>query len=351
MVVDWERLASSSGVRSPTLDAQMSAFITTPRRSLVSAAAASARARLQPLDVVLRRARWYQWLRRASLTLSLFLVVGLPLWQLRPVVAANGGLAAGGAWSWLVAALGLPAAPPPMVGAPAAVSLFGLELVDPLLVLGVALARGVCGSLLLVALPALVLVAVLGRFFCGWVCPYVPLLAASNALRWLLGRCGLKLPDVRLPRRTSLLVLVVVLGATTVLGTQVAPLIYPPCLIGREAFRAIFFGSFGAGALVVGAAFAFDSFVSRAGFCRSLCPGGALFGLLSTASPVRVRRNVSKCTNCTICDVVCNLAQRPMSDQLDAGCERCGKCISACPTGALALGLARPGVSRTTEGR
>jgi len=327
----------------------MSAEKTAARRGSLSAAAGSARARLQPVDVVLRRARRFQWMRRASLALSLLLVVGLPLWQLRVAGSASGGVAAGGVWSWLAAALGLPAVPPPAVGAPAAVSLFGLELLDPLLTLGVAITHGVRGSLLLVALPALVLVALLGRFFCGWVCPYVPLLAASNALRWGLGRLGFKPLDLRFPRRTSTVVLVAVLGATVVLGTQVAPLIYPPVVIGREAFRAIFFGSFGAGALVVGAAFALDTFVSRAGFCRSLCPGGALFSLLSAASPIRVKRDASLCTDCTVCDVVCNLGQQPMSDRLDAGCERCGKCVSACPTGALALSARKPGAAPAVE--
>ena len=313
----------------------------TVRRGPISAAAGSARARLQPPDVVLRRARRYQWLRRCSLSVSLLFVVGLPLWQLRAAAAASGGLTGGGAWGWLAAALGLPARPPSVVGAPAAVSLFRLEFLDPLLLLGVAVAHGLRGELLLVALPALILVVLLGRFFCGWVCPYVPLLAASNALRWLLGRAGLAPPDIRLPRRTSLAVLLAVLAATAVLGTQVPPLLYPPSLIGREAFRAIFFGSFGAGALVVGAAFAFDSFVSRAGFCCSVCPGGALFTLLAAVSPFGVRRDASRCTDCTVCDVVCNLGQRPMSDRLDAGCERCGKCVSACPTGALHLGPTR----------
>jgi len=320
----------------------MSASANLPRRTEASTAAEAARSRLQPLDISLRRARRYQVLRRLSLGTSLLLTVALPLWQLRAVGAASGGLVASGTWSLLAAALGLPISPPPAVGAPGALSLGGLELVDPLLVLGVVISHGVRHPLLWVALPALALVAVLGRFFCGWVCPYIPLLAVSNALRWLLGRAGLKPLDVRLPPQTSLVVLVAVLIATALLGTQVAPLLYPPSLIGREVFRAIFFGSFGAGAVVVLAAFAFDSFVSRAGFCRSLCPGGALFSLLSAASPIKVKRTASSCTDCTVCDVVCNLGQQPMSDRLDIGCERCGRCVSACPTGALAMGFARP---------
>lgn len=288
----------------------------------------------------------YQLLRRCSLGASLLLLVGLPLWQLRALHAVT-GLSPNGTWDGLAVVLGNSVSPLG-VGGPSAVRLVGLELVDPLLALGVAIAHGLCRCLV-VGLPALALVVLLGRFFCGWVCPYVPLLAASNALRWVLGRLGLKFPDLRLPRRTNLVVLVAVLAGTAGFGTQVAPLIYPPLVIGREVFRAIFFGSLGAGAVVVGGAFALDTFVSRAGFCRSVCPGGALFGLLAVASPIRVKRDAQLCTECTVCDVVCNLGQQPMTDSLDSGCERCGKCVSVCPTGALAMRFATSGKTRPQE--
>ncbi|MBS1151012.1 MAG: putative ferredoxin-type protein [Myxococcaceae bacterium] len=305
--------------------------------------AAQARSRLQPVDISLKHHRAYQWTRRAVLSLSVATTFGLPLWHLKALGQQSGGLAGFGATAAATGSVGLTASTPPLLGMPGAFSFFGLEFVDPLALAGVLLTRGPSWLLLWSAAPALLLVLLLGRFFCGWLCPYLPILAASNAARWLLARAGLRPPDAKVPRVTARLVLVAVLFVSAVLGVQVLPLVYPPSILGREAFRLVFFGSLSLGAVVVGGAFLFDTFVSRAGFCRSLCPGGAMFSLLGAPSVVRVVRHPPDCTDCTVCDVVCNLGQQPMTDQLDSGCERCGKCIAACPTDALKFALRVPG--------
>lgn len=300
----------------------------------------SRRRALEPFDITLRHGRRYQLARRLFLGFWVAATFLLPLWHLRALEVASAGFAGDAAGAAL--ARHLPTVAPPLVGAPTAVGLWSLELVDPLLLAGVALTRGVDAAWLWALVPGLALVLLLGRFFCGWACPYLPVLAASVAARGLLAKLGIRTLDVRVPRVTAVVVAVGVLLATVLTGAQVAPLIYPPAILGREVFRVLFYGSLGAGALVVLAAFLFDTFVSRAGFCRSLCPGGATFSLLSALSPVRVTRDVALCTDCTVCDVVCNLGQSPMTDKLDSGCERCGKCIASCPTKALSWRLAAP---------
>jgi ferredoxin-type protein NapH len=295
---------------------------------------------LQPLDITLRHGRWYQRARRSFLGLSLLVTVGLPLWHLRALAAEGAGVGIDSPWLSLASLL--PATPPPFFGAPTSVWVGFFELVDPMLTLGVAVQRGFSWGLVWTVLPGVVLVLLLGRFFCGWACPYLPVLAASNAARFALTRVGVRLPDVRVPRVTGVVLLVGVLVVGAVLGTQVAPLVYPPAVIGREVFRVVFYGSLGAGASLVAAAFLFDTFVSRAGFCRSLCPGGAMFSLIGAASPLRVHNERSRCTDCTVCDVVCNLGQSPMTARLDSGCERCGRCVASCPTKALSWTLASP---------
>lgn len=274
---------------------------------------------LQPWDVTLRGGRAYQAQRRAVLTVSVLTVVGTPF------LAAH---QADRTWP-----AGL------FVGATGAARALGVEFVDPLLSAGVLLAQGAHPGLLAAALPVLLLVVVLGRFFCGWLCPYLPLLAVSNAVRWALERLGVRTLDLRLPGWLRFLVLGAVLGGTAALGIQLAALVYPPALLARSAYRLAFGLGLGGGASVLAAVWLFDTTISRAGFCRSLCPGGALFSLLGARSPVRVRREASACTDCTVCDVVCNLGQHPMRDAVAAGCERCGRCVASCPTGALSLSL------------
>lgn len=68
-------------------------------------------------------------------------------------------------------------------------------------------------------------------------------------------------------------------------------------------------------------------------WCRYLCPYGALLGVISFLSPVKVRRVKATCTNCLACTRVCpamitvHKAGRVRSDE----CTACMECVKACP--------------------
>jgi ferredoxin len=68
-------------------------------------------------------------------------------------------------------------------------------------------------------------------------------------------------------------------------------------------------------------------------WCRYLCPYGALLGLLSLASPVRVTRAKGTCIDCRLCTRACpsriqvHRAHRVGSDE----CMACYRCVEACP--------------------
>ncbi len=68
-------------------------------------------------------------------------------------------------------------------------------------------------------------------------------------------------------------------------------------------------------------------------FCRYLCPYGALLGLLSRLSPVKVQRSESACVSCGSCNKACPShidvmhKERVCSEE----CIGCLRCVSSCP--------------------
>jgi polyferredoxin len=77
-------------------------------------------------------------------------------------------------------------------------------------------------------------------------------------------------------------------------------------------------------------------------WCRYLCPYGALLGLTSVFSPLRIRRNETICIDCAKCAKACP-ASLPV-DRLvtikSAECTGCLECVAVCPAeGALQIAL------------
>lgn len=68
-------------------------------------------------------------------------------------------------------------------------------------------------------------------------------------------------------------------------------------------------------------------------WCRFLCPYGALLGLTSWFSPVRIRRNAETCIDCAKCAKVCPAAL-PVDKLVQirsVECTGCLECVAVCP--------------------
>lgn len=77
-------------------------------------------------------------------------------------------------------------------------------------------------------------------------------------------------------------------------------------------------------------------------WCRYLCPYGALLGLVSRLSPVKVRRNESACIHCHACTKHCPALIDVEKAEVvtSAECFGCMTCVSRCPSkGALDMTL------------
>ena len=72
-------------------------------------------------------------------------------------------------------------------------------------------------------------------------------------------------------------------------------------------------------------------------FCNTVCPVGAVLGLLSVKAPVRIRLDAAKCVKCGLCAKACKAecidVENGKVDQ--SRCVRCFTCIGTCKKGAL----------------
>lgn len=80
-------------------------------------------------------------------------------------------------------------------------------------------------------------------------------------------------------------------------------------------------------------------------WCRVACPLGALLGVLSTLSILRIRRDVEKCNDCLKCLRHCHGGCDPHTSLRTSECTLCMNCIPSCPEDAIHYGRARSGSS------
>lgn len=219
-------------------------------------------------------------------------------------------------------------------------TLFGLKLSDPLAVLGqTAAGMTIYWPFVLTALIPVILTVFFGRFFCGWICPATFIYELNTNLAAWLYRAGIYTGSHRFDRRLKYLVLLIGLLLSAVFGSVFVAAIYPPAIIGREIYYAIALGGFGAGSVFFILTLLLDLLVARRGFCRYLCPGGALYSLLGRYRLLRIKRDPSGCNDCSKCNAVCEFGLDPMRDDFGQECNNCTACMAACPTGVLRFTL------------
>jgi ferredoxin-type protein NapH len=73
-------------------------------------------------------------------------------------------------------------------------------------------------------------------------------------------------------------------------------------------------------------------------FCRFVCPLGAIYGFFNRISVFGMRVEPAACSHCGACSHACKADIDPCKTPNSAECVRCGDCVKACPTGALKFG-------------
>jgi polyferredoxin len=190
------------------------------------------------------------------------------------------------------------------------------------------------GMVLLVAFLAITFL--FRKAFCSWLCPVGTL---SEGL-WRIGRRlfgrTFALPrwaDVPL-RALKYVLLAFFLWAVVGMSVEaIAAFLESPYGLVADVKMLDFFRHMGTtGAVVVGALVAASVLVPNF-WCRYLCPYGALHGLVSWLSPVRIRRDPDACIDCAKCAKACP-SRLPVDGKgsiASPECTGCLECVAACP--------------------
>lgn len=76
-------------------------------------------------------------------------------------------------------------------------------------------------------------------------------------------------------------------------------------------------------------------------WCRYVCPTGAMMAVFQKYSVTGIKRDPVKCTKCPHCEVKCpmqiNILDLPWEKFNDPECIMCMECVDACPHGSLSL--------------
>jgi polyferredoxin len=221
------------------------------------------------------------------------------------------------------------------------------------------LGSGLVSTGVILAAAAFLLTLVLGRVFCGWGCHFG---AFQDLVEWALRKAGWRPEPVRtrilhlLPY--ALLVFTFILpsverywGGGGLAATAGAPAGFqlrlgaggPPWAnLPGLLVSAVTFLACGAGLLL---------FLGTRGFCRYVCPYGAVFRVLDRPAPFRIRRSGScgnagcapgdppgrtaPCTASCPMGVPVHQEVHLLGEVRDSDCVRCHRCVEACPRDAL----------------
>lgn len=194
--------------------------------------------------------------------------------------------------------------------------------------------------------------ALMGRFVCGWLCPFgliqdllhkIPFVKKISTFR------GDRL--LRKLKYVIFLVFVILLPMFVVdmLG-QGAPyfckLICPagtleggiPLVLLNSTMRTAV-GWLYAWKNVLLVVIVLLSVVIYRPFCKYICPLGAVYSVFNPITVFRYRVDKEACVHCGACAKACKMQVDPSETPNHPECIRCGSCKKVCPTGAIYSGI------------
>ncbi|MDR3754129.1 MAG: 4Fe-4S binding protein [Terracidiphilus sp.] len=184
------------------------------------------------------------------------------------------------------------------------------------------------------------------KSFCSWLCP----VGTVSEYLWKLGRKlfrrSVTVPlwlDLPLRSAKYFLLAFFLFAVFTMAAQELGDFLVSPFGIVADVKMLNFFRNIGTLGIAVLAALVVFSVLIQNFWCRFLCPYGALMGIVSILSPVKIRRNTQACIDCGKCNKACpsHLPVDRLVQIRSVECTACMECIAVCPAeNALQLSLA-----------
>ena len=191
--------------------------------------------------------------------------------------------------------------------------------------------------------------SLLGRFVCGWLCPFGLVQDLLHKIPVFKKRKRLPFHHILKYGKYAVLILLVLAGSMFLWGgfakvpafckylcpsgTLLGAL---PLLSANDALRSQAGGLF-LWKLGVLLAIVLLSVKVYRPFCQYLCPLGAVYGWFNRFSLVQIHWDTERCISCMACEKACPVALTLQEISRSPECIRCGKCVAACPRKCLHL--------------
>lgn len=190
---------------------------------------------------------------------------------------------------------------------------------------------------LLISVSILIAVSYLiGRAFCGWICPVGFLVDLSGFVSKVVSKILRRKPNTHRYAFAHYGILATVILLSLV-SMQALSLLDPFVIFRRSMFLVANAGLPDVLLLILSGSI----IVAPRFFCRAICPAGAILGLVALVSPFKFKAH-SGCVSCNKCVKACDMGAISKDLKWDAtACTKCLDCERKCPKKAISFSFTR----------
>lgn len=194
---------------------------------------------------------------------------------------------------------------------------------------------------------------ILGRFICGWLCPFGFFQDLIYKIPFFKKRIPIPL-KTRFYFKFALLITIIILPIFKVNEFGYGILYFCKYICPAGTLEAGYFTLLLQPSLIslIGFTFFLKTFIliffiiltlmDLRFFCKNICPLGLIYGIFNKIGLFKLSFNSNTCNACKVCEKVCPSNLSIPEEINSPECIRCLNCLKICPTKSIKLEIQRP---------